>query len=228
MAAKSELRCGYSGSGMLQMAVCPRLAGVLKALSAAGRSNCPLMLFMILSHRRWNVGDNRVSVSKTEIGKPRVIVGPAAERPAELAIGLGDRVLVDAGDAAAHQSVGVEFPVLVAVSAEPGAAVVMELVGEAHGDAVAREGPKLLDQPVVQLPRPFALEKRLDLCAPVDELGTVAPPAVGRVGEGDFGRVTAVPGVLGEADLLDRARFSEGRQRRTHRQFSRANGRIGL
>jgi hypothetical protein len=54
-----------------------------------------------------------------------MIVGAAAERPVELAFALLDREIVDAGDAQAHQAVFVEFPILVAVAAEPVAAVVM-------------------------------------------------------------------------------------------------------
>ena len=42
------------------------------------------------------------------------VIGPAAERPAELPVGLTDRMLVDAGDAPLHQSRRVELPVLVA------------------------------------------------------------------------------------------------------------------
>lgn len=69
---------------------------------------------------------------------------------------LLNRRIVDAGDAAAHQAVGVEFPVLVAVGAIPMAAVVVPFVGKAHGDAVVAKAPELLDQPVVQLALPFA------------------------------------------------------------------------
>ena len=59
----------------------------------------------------------------------------------------------------------VELPVLVAVGAEPVAAVVVPLVGEAHRDAVVGEGPELLDQPVVELARPLALQERDDRVA---------------------------------------------------------------
>jgi hypothetical protein len=51
--------------------------------------------------------------------------------------------------APAHQAVLVELPVLVAVGAEPGAGVVVGLVGEADGDAVAVVGPQFLDQWIV-------------------------------------------------------------------------------
>src|SRR5262245_7686899 len=109
-----------------------------------------------------------------------MVVGPAAERPAVLAVGLGAGMLVDAGAAAGHQPALVELPVLVAVGAEPEAVVVVVLVGEAHGDAVAGEGPQLLDQAVVELLRPLAAQEGLDRRAPVDELDAIAPLAVGR------------------------------------------------
>jgi hypothetical protein len=48
-----------------------------------------------------------------------MIVGAAANRPMVLALVLLGRQIVDAGDAQTHQAVLVEFPVLVAVAAEP-------------------------------------------------------------------------------------------------------------
>jgi hypothetical protein len=57
-----------------------------------------------------------------------VIVGPAAKRPAAFALALLDRDIIDAGDAKPHQAVIIEFPVLVAVAAEPITAVVVPLI----------------------------------------------------------------------------------------------------
>src|SRR4051794_26177648 len=94
-----------------------------------------------------------------------------AQRPMELAIRLGDRQVVDAGKAPAHQTVFSELPVLVAVAAIPVARVVMPLVGEAHRDALAGAGPQLLDQAVVQLPGPLALQEGADLLAALGKLG---------------------------------------------------------
>ena len=112
--------------------------------------------------------------------KPGMIVGTAAERPVIFALALRDRQIVDAGDAPPHQPVLVELPVLVAVAAEPVAAVVVPLIGEAHGDAVVAERPELLDQAVVELAVPFARQKRLDGRAALQELRAVAPAAVRR------------------------------------------------
>src|SRR5271166_5307692 len=80
-----------------------------------------------------------------------MIVGASAKLPVILAIGLLDRKIVDAGNAKPHQAVLVEFPVLVAVAAEPMTAVVVPFIGEANGDAVLAESPDFLDQAVVEL-----------------------------------------------------------------------------
>jgi len=60
----------------------------------------------------------------------------------ELALVGPDRQIVDAGEAALHESVLVELPVLVAVGAEPLSRVVVPFIGKAHGDAVTGAGPK--------------------------------------------------------------------------------------
>ena len=66
-----------------------------------------------------------------------MVVGRAPQRPSEFAVRICNRVLVDAGDAPAHQAVLVEFPVLIAIGTKPIVAVVVELVGEAYCDPVA-------------------------------------------------------------------------------------------
>src|SRR5690348_13330927 len=156
-----------------------------------------------------------------------MIVGPAAQRPVVFALALPDRQVVDAGDAQAHQPLGVEFPVLVAVAAEPVAAVVVPFIGEADGDAVLAEGPDFLDQPVVELTRPFALQECLDGGAALDELRAIAPAAVDRIGECDTHRIPRIPGILGAARLLRGGLGGEGRKWwATHRRFlSLASGR---
>jgi len=92
-----------------------------------------------------------------------------------LPITFPDWKVVDASQPAAHEAVPVELPIFVAVGAEPITAVVMPFIGEANRDAVAVEGPKLLDEPVIKLPIPLAGEKGDDLTAASNELGTVAP-----------------------------------------------------
>jgi len=56
------------------------------------------------------------------------------ERPTVLALALLNRLIVDAGDAAPHEPVFVEFPVLVPVGAKPVSGIVVPLVREADRD----------------------------------------------------------------------------------------------
>jgi hypothetical protein len=52
------------------------------------------------------------------------------------------------------------------------------LVGEAHGDAIAAEGPEFLDEPVVELAVPLPRQEGDDLGASVEELAAVSPMTV--------------------------------------------------
>jgi hypothetical protein len=137
-----------------------------------------------------------IASSEAKITQRSVIVGAATKRPVVFALALLDRNIVDAGDAQAHQAVLVEFPVLVAVAAEPVAAVVVPLIGEAHGDAVLMKGPDFLDQAVVQLVLPLAPKERFDGIAPFDEFRTVPPAAVDRVGERNASGIARIPRVF--------------------------------
>ena len=78
-----------------------------------------------------------------------------AERPGVAPVLRGDRQVVDAGESPLHQTVGAEFPVLVAIGAEPVPKIVMPFIGEPNRDAIVGEGPELLDQPVVELRAPI-------------------------------------------------------------------------
>src|SRR5258706_16269948 len=128
-----------------------------------------------------------------------------------LALALLDRKVVDAGDAQPHQAMRVELPILVTVAAEPVSAVVVRLVGEAHGDAVAMERPDLLDQAIVELPVPLARQERLDGLAPLQELGAISPAAVEGIGGRNKGRDAGVPSILPQANLLGGGRPPERR-----------------
>lgn len=67
----------------------------------------------------------------------------------EFPVDDSDRHFVDAGDTPAHQPVGIELPILIAIAAEPGPAIVLIFVTEADRDAVLVPSPKLLDQAVM-------------------------------------------------------------------------------
>src|SRR5277367_1614695 len=97
-----------------------------------------------------------------------MVIGTPSQRPMIFPLGFADRQVVYRRDPPAHQAVVVKFPVLVTVRTEPDARVVMPFVGEPHSDMVAVERPQLLDQPVVELPCPLALQKRDDF-GPADE-----------------------------------------------------------
>src|ERR1700741_2767624 len=144
-----------------------------------------------------------------------MVIRPPAERPAEFPLRLRDRQIVDAREAAPHQSLLSELPILVAVAAEPGAGVVVPLVGEAHRDAVAGARPQLPDEPVVELACPLALEERAHLRTACRELGAVPPLRVLGVDLHDPVGVAGVPGVLRHANLLCGGLDREGRNRGT-------------
>src|SRR5208337_1964441 len=154
------------------------------------------------------------SCSKPEIAQRRMIVRAAAKRPVVLALALLDRQIVDAGDAQTHQPVLVEFPVLIAVAAEPEAAVIMPLIGEAHGDTIIAKSPEFLDQAVVELAIPLARQERLDGLAALEELRAIAPAAVFRIGKRHARGIARVPRILGHADLLSCGLSGKRRKRR--------------
>src|SRR5215467_3145439 len=136
-----------------------------------------------------------LSTLQPAVAQARMVVGPPPKRPAEFPLRLRDRQIVDARETAPHQPLFVELPVLVAVAAEPGTRVVVPLVGEAHRDAVTGARPQLLDEPVVELARPLALEERAHLLAAHRELGAVPPVRVLGVDLHDPVGVAGVPGV---------------------------------
>src|SRR5919199_729160 len=113
----------------------------------------------------------------------------------KLAVLFADWQVIDARMTHRHQPVLIKLPVLIAERAVPVSRVVMPFIREANGDPIALKRPQFLDQSVVELPRPFALQKTHDLRSAEDELWPVAPPALGAVGEGHLFRVTGVPSI---------------------------------
>src|SRR5262245_3223347 len=133
----------------------------------------------------------------------------------ELTFARSNRQVVDARDSALHEAAIVELPVLVAIGPIPVAAIVMPLIREANGNAVALTGPKLFDEPIVELLGPFACQELPYRVTTCEELGAVAPNAVGCVGKRAAFRIAAVPRVLGHAHLLRRGLGRERREGRT-------------
>src|SRR5277367_4878176 len=91
-----------------------------------------------------------------------MIYRPRAEGPTELASAFFDWHVVDRRFATPHQPCWVELPLLVAMASEPVTTVVTPLVCKADRNSILRESPDFLDEPVLQLARPFALQKRDD------------------------------------------------------------------
>jgi len=113
-----------------------------------------------------------------------------------------------------HQGDRVEFPWLIAIGPEPIVGGVAPFILETHRDAVLVKAPKLLDQTIVELFRPFARQEVDDGRAALQKFGPVAPATVLGVGAGDLDRIAPIPGVFGEADFLGRGFEGERRQRR--------------
>ena len=61
----------------------------------------------------------RRRASQPEVGEPWMIGRALVLRPEEFALGFPDRQIIDRGEAARHQAVLVELPVLIAVGAKP-------------------------------------------------------------------------------------------------------------
>src|ERR1700732_2675864 len=142
-----------------------------------------------------------------------MVLGASTEEPVIFALAIFDRQVVDAGDPPSHQALFVELPILVAIAAKPVAGIVVPFICKAHGYPVVAKRPDFLDQPILQLANPLACEEFLDGLAATNELGSVAPDAVHRIGKRYLGRIARVPGILGEARLLRGAFGCKGRQR---------------
>src|SRR5580693_1738968 len=100
--------------------------------------------------------------------------GSRSERPQELAVRCLDWHIIDAGVAAHHQALGVEFPVLIAIAAKPLAGVIMPFVGKSHRDAWPVAGPQFFDQAVIEFLGPLAQQKLSHLLASNWKLGAIA------------------------------------------------------
>src|ERR1700726_2921320 len=95
--------------------------------------------------------------------------------PVILALRLLDWQIVDASKPQAHEPILIELPILIAIRAKPIPRVIVPFIGEAHGHTITLERPKLLDQPIVQLFRPFASKKCDDFLPSVHKFRAVSP-----------------------------------------------------
>src|SRR5882672_6487924 len=157
-----------------------------------------------------SVASKRTFTQSRNIRRPWARCGPA-----KAAVGFRDSDIVDAGFAAAHQAVLVEFPLFVAVGTMPLPGIVMPLVLKPHRDTVAVERPEILDQAILMFPAPFAGEERNDRGAAFEKFGAIAPTAVLGIGQRDAFGIPGIPGVLGHPGLLGGGFFCEWRKRGT-------------
>jgi hypothetical protein len=153
-------------------------------------------------------------VSETEVAQSRMVNWTASKRPVILTIRLFNGKIVDARKPQPHQTVVIEFPILVAVRAKPISRVIVPLVCKPHSYSIVREGPELFDEPVIQFFRPFAREKGNDLWPSIHKFRAVSSAGVYSVGQGDFFRIAGIPTIFGQTDFLNCGLAGERRQRR--------------
>ena len=124
-----------------------------------------------------------------------------------------NRKVIDIREPQTHETIVVEFPILIREGAKPVSQVIVPFVGEAHGDAIARKCPKLFDQSVVQFFCPFAGKKRDDFLPAIHEFRTVSPLGARRVGQSYFFRIARIPGIFRQANLQHGSFMGERWQR---------------
>src|SRR6266403_2223518 len=119
-----------------------------------------------------------------------MIIWTAPWCPVVLALRLLDCQIVDGSKPQAHQPDLIELPIFIAIRAKPIPGVIVPFIGKAHGDTASLERPKLFDQPIVQLFRPFASEKRDDFLPSVYKFRAVSPSRVNGVSQSHLFRIT--------------------------------------
>src|SRR5262245_14575813 len=129
-----------------------------------------------------------------------------------LTLSFFDWEIVNAGNASAHQSFLIKFPVLVAIASEPNAAVIMPFVSKPYCDTVLAKCPDFLDQAVIQLPAPLARQKCLNSRAPLEEFRSVSPDAVHRIRKCNTTRIARIPCIFGHSGFLRGALNRERRK----------------
>ena len=81
--------------------------------------------------------------SESKVAQTRMVVGVTAQGPSEVTLVFSYREVIDAGDPTVHQAIFVKFPIFIAVGAEPIAAIVVVLVGEANPRYDSRQTPRV-------------------------------------------------------------------------------------
>src|SRR5215471_12034504 len=150
---------------------------------------------------------------ESQVTQPWVIIGTAPEWPVIFAIRFQNRTIIDGRMPYCHEPVVIEFPVLIAVRAIPVTRIIVPFISEAYRDAVSSKRPEFLDESIVQFLCPLARKKSDDFVSPANELRSISPARVDRVGQGNFSWITSIPAVFSEAHLLNCTLACERRQR---------------
>src|SRR2546427_11120810 len=85
----------------------------------------------------------------------------------------------------------------------------MPFVCKTDGNAIVIKCPQLLNEPIVQFLRPLASKKGDNLCSSVHKLRPISPSRVGCISERYFLRITRIPTVLSQVNLLNRGLAGE-------------------
>jgi len=118
---------------------------------------------------------------KAQCAESGVLVWASTQRPMKLAIGGHDWEFINTRVSGIHQPQIIEFPILVPIGTVPVAGVIVIFIGKSNSNPVLPECPQFLDEPIIQLPGPFARKEGNDLRSPRWELGAIAPFGIGRV-----------------------------------------------
>jgi len=94
---------------------------------------------------------------KAQCAESGVLVWASTQRPMKLAIGGQDWEFIDTRVSGIHQPQIIEFPILVPIGTVPVAGVIVIFIGKSNSNPVLPECPQFLDEPIIQLPGPFAL-----------------------------------------------------------------------
>ena len=128
---------------------------------------------------------------------------PRPQFPPKLPLRLLNPHIVDASLPPPHQPVLIELPKLVPKASPPLPAGIVALIHKPHRHPVLPEPPKLLAQPILELPRSHLRVSNSTIAArPTTHSVPVPPPRVHRVRQRHLLRIPRIPGILRLAHFL--------------------------
>jgi hypothetical protein len=132
-----------------------------------------------------------------------MIVRPSSDRPMKQPLRLLDSQIIDARMTMVHQTLLIELPLLIPIRPIPLPRGIVALIAKPHRDPTPAKRPKLLDQPILQLPGPLARQKRNNLLPARNKLRPVAPHAIHRISKRNPPRITRVPSIFRSPNFSD-------------------------